>query len=372
LNRSKVDALVVGAGFYGASIACYLSQVKKFKRVLLVEKESSLFLRASYNNQARIHNGYHYPRSFTTAYRSRVNMPRFLEDWNKAAYTSFLKLYAVPKRNTNVTAKQFLRFSREIGAKIKVAAASDMDIFDTRLVDTVYECEEYAFDSKILAEMMSKELENSGVEVLFDTEVSLIKSAKGGCNVTLFGEKEDEVVEAKYVFNCTYSGLNIVRDNAVGGTQLPLKHEIAELALVKVPQPLENIGLTVMDGPFFSLMPFPSKGLHTLTHVRYTPHFAWVDDGQSNPYKVLENYPCQTRVDRMIRDASRYVPCIKDVTYTDSLFEIKTVLLKNETDDGRPILYERNEKQPRLFSVLGGKIDNIYDIFERLDREVLS
>ena len=26
-----------------------------------------------------------------------------------------------------------------------------------------------------------------------------------------------------------------------------------------------------MCGPFFSAMPFPARGLHTLSHVRYTP-----------------------------------------------------------------------------------------------------
>ncbi|MBD3843073.1 MAG: D amino acid oxidase (DAO) family protein, partial [Campylobacterales bacterium] len=51
----------------------------------------------------------------------------------------------------------------------------------------------------------------------------------------------------------------------------------------------------------------------------------------------------------------------------DSLFEVKTVLVKNETDDGRPILFEEYPSLPGFYSVLGGKIDNIYDVLERLD-----
>ena len=45
-------------------------------------------------------------------------------------------------------------------------------------------------------------------------------------------------------------------------------------------------------------------------------------------------------------------------------FDVKTVLLKNETDDGRPILYQRKPENSRVVSVLGGKIDNIYDLFD--------
>ena len=45
------------------------------------------------------------------------------------------------------------------------------------------------------------------------------------------------------------------------------------------------------------------------------------------------------------------------------------MLVKNEGDDGRPILFERHEALPGCYSVLGGKIDNIYDALERLDAE---
>ncbi|MCI5763058.1 MAG: FAD-dependent oxidoreductase, partial [Actinobacillus porcinus] len=64
------SAVIIGGGFYGVNIALYLSQYKNIKDIVILEKEAQLLSRASYVNQARIHNGYHYPRSFTTAYRS--------------------------------------------------------------------------------------------------------------------------------------------------------------------------------------------------------------------------------------------------------------------------------------------------------------
>jgi hypothetical protein len=49
------------------------------------------------------------------------------------------------------------------------------------------------------------------------------------------------------------------------------------------------------------------------------------------------------------------------------MYEIKTVLATNEVDDGRPIFLAVLADAPNFFSVLGGKIDNIFDILDRLD-----
>jgi hypothetical protein len=119
-----------------------------------------------------------------------------------------------------------------------------------------------------------------------------------------------------------------------------------------------------MDGPFFSFVPFPDRGLSTFTHVRYTPHGSWMESAECcpNPYRLLNTVNQKTSFGFMIRDAQRYLPCLSATRYRDSLFEVKTVLTKNEGDDGRPILFEVNSQQPKVISVLGSKIDNIYDV----------
>lgn len=141
------------------------------------------------------------------------------------------------------------------------------------------------------------------------------------------------------------------------------------MALVAVPEELADLGITVMDGSFFSLMPFPARGLHTLSHVRYTPHLHWMDDPGLDPYRKLAEYPKDSRAELMIRDAGRYLPAILQTRPVDSLFEVKTVLVKNENNDGRPILFEKHADLPGCYSVLGGKIDNVFDILEKLDAE---
>jgi glycine/D-amino acid oxidase-like deaminating enzyme len=369
-----IDALVIGGGFYGVSIAAYLVLQRGLRTVRLVEREPLLLSRASYNNQARIHNGYHYPRSYVTAYRSRINLPRFVADFPFAVNRNFAKLYAVARRNSKVNARQFQRFCKEIGARLEPAAPEYTEMFDRRLVEAVFLVEEFAFDAAQLQAWAEEKLAACDVEVNLNHRVELCRADGGGCAVDIVPEDADggvETVNARYVFNCTYSGLN-----HLGGTFRPvaasLKHEVTELGLIEMPPAMRGLGITVMDGPFFSAMPFPARNLHSISHVRYTPHLYWYDEVGKDPYKRLDRYAKDSRVDRMIRDAKRYMPGLGDAVLKDSLFEVKTVLAKNEGNDGRPILFEKSQTLPGFFSVLGGKIDNIYDIISHLDKETLE
>lgn len=369
---SPHDAVIIGGGFYGAAIAIYLAKQRGLKRILLIERESALLTRASYNNQARVHNGYHYPRSYTTAYRSRVNLPKFVRDWPDAVKQDFTKLYAIARRNSKVTARQFERFCLEIGARIQPAESKLQALFEPRLIEAAFLVEEYAFDATKLASWAAKELEACGVQIRLKTRVTAISNGPhGGLQVTATPDRSDEdQYTSRYVFNCTYSGLNQFKGD-YPGTQTKLKQEITEMALMHAPPVLAGLGITVMDGPFFSMMPFPARGLHTLSHVRYTPHLHWNDAQGIDPYQKLSDYDQATRVDRMMRDVGRYLPSILNAKYIESLFEVKTILVKNEGDDGRPILFEKHLELLGCYSVLGGKIDNIYDVWEKLDAEVL-
>lgn len=60
-----VDKLIIGAGIYGLYSA--LKCGESGQSVIVLERESAPFMRATYINQARVHMGYHYPRSISTA-----------------------------------------------------------------------------------------------------------------------------------------------------------------------------------------------------------------------------------------------------------------------------------------------------------------
>jgi hypothetical protein len=73
----------------------------------------------------------------------------------------------------------------------------------------------------------------------------------------------------------------------------------------------------------------------------------------------------------MQRDAERFLPCMRDAQHMTSLWETKTVLPRSAGDDSRPILVRRHADAPGLFSVLGGKIDGVYDVEDELRAVIL-
>jgi len=368
---SNWDLVVVGGGFYGCAIALHAVRRWRLQRVLLVEREDALMQRASWRNQARVHGGYHYPRSYTTAFRSRANYSRFLADWPDATRRLRTALYAIARHDSKVTARQFERFARDIDAPLAPAPADQAAWFDPRRIEAVYEVEEAVFDASHLASQAMAELAVAGIALALGTRVSAINaSEEGGLAVDWSRGGETGRWRTGRVINCTYSGLaSLLGDGDALGTSL--KHEITEMALVRPPAALAEVAITVMDGPYFSLMPSPATGLHTLSHVRYTPHRSWVEDGTIDPYAALDAHAEPSRFERMRRDAALYVPMLASLAYERSLMEIKTVPLRNETDDGRPILFTGHPRLGGVYSVLGSKIDNIEDVLERLGSAAL-
>ena len=359
-SKREVSYLIIGGGFYGCCLALYLRSITD--SVLLVETEDCLMSRASRVNQARIHTGFHYPRSPLTAVKSMVLHRRFMEDFPEAVIDDFQMLYGIARQHSKVSAKQFYRMFKDMGAPIKLSSASQSKLFDENMIEAVFSCSEAAFDYSVLVRQLSKRLEEADVEVLLNTELINLEELTDRVVVNLSNGEE---LKADYVFNITYSQINAVLDMA-GLPNANLKYELSELALIAPPPELDRIGVTVMDGPFFSCMPYPSQHLYSLSHVRYTPHKSWTDDIKEAPYSHLGSETLTSKFKYMIGNGKKYLPCLENTSYVKSIFEVKAVLLKTELNDARPILFHQQPSNSRIISILGGKIDNIYDLFALL------
>jgi glycine/D-amino acid oxidase-like deaminating enzyme len=354
------DAAIIGGGFFGCAVARHLA--RSSRRVAVLEQRADLLQRASYANQARVHGGYHYPRSPLTAHRSRVNFPRFLRDYSDCVFTDFAKYYAVARASSKVTARFFERFCQRIGAPLRPAPPEVVRLFNPDTVEAVFRVEEVAFDAVKLKGRLRHELEAAGVEVRLNTTVERLAPAPAG-RVRL--ECAGGTLEARQVFNCTYSGLNTLL-RGLGAPPVPLKMELTELALVEVPPALRGLGVTVMCGPFFSCMPFPARGLHSLSHVRYTPHRSWQEGPGEPPPPPAP--AARSNFTRMARDAARYLPLVGACRQAGSLWEVKAVLPASEGNDSRPILFLKHAGLPNHHCLLGAKLDNVYDVLDEIDR----
>lgn len=349
------DIVIIGGGFYGASLALALK--KYYKKVVILEKEAEMLSQASYVNQATIHNGYHYPRSYLTALRSRTNFPVFAQDFPKAVFDDYERIYAVAARNSKVSARQFTIFCHQLNVPIKPAEHTTRNLFDEDMIEAVFSVQEYAFNAGLLRNTLKERLAKAKVEILLQTTASHVSEDHKQLIVTL--STGEQIIAKAQAICCVYGSTNYFLTQS-GLAPLPLKHEMTEIALVDVPDSLKKLGITVIDGSFFATMPFPMTPYHSFTHVRYTPQKTFEDGEDHAQYKPKSNFPF------MIHDAVRYLPALKEAKYKSSLFTVKTVLPQHERDDGRPILYRKDYGYKNFSVVLGGKIDNIYDIFEAM------
>lgn len=361
------DTIVVGGGFYGVAIA--LERARRVQsRVVLIEREATLLAGASLINQARVHGGYHYPRSFLTGVRSRRHFHRFLRDYPDCVDTSTATFYAIARQFSKVTSRQFVEFCLRIGAPVDVAPPDVQSLFNRDAIEEVYRVEEASFDANKLRDRLVGALHVAGVEVATATTAVRVERRDAQFVVHTRSAHAEDVLVAPEVFNCTYAHLNRLIRSA-GLCPVPLKHELAELVLVDPPVALRERAVTVMCGPFFSITPCPAMGSHVLSHVRYTPHAAWLSSDSGDPVDGATQAPplgAETRVNAMIADARRFLPCMTESVYRRSLWAVKTILPLNEVDDGRPILLHRDPLAPGLVSVMGSKIDNVYDVLQML------
>jgi glycine/D-amino acid oxidase-like deaminating enzyme len=245
--------------------------------------------------------------------------------------------------------------------------------FSPRLIERLWREEEYAFDSTRLRAIMLSRLERlGGIELRNGVAATRLSRGAVGIDVET---SHGTTVTAPLVVSSVYSQINALH-RASDLPLVPLQLEVTEMALVRTPPSFANVGVTVMDGPFFSMMPFPSRGLHTLSHVRYTPHERWVDTPAApndRPIPTTEELARDTTTFReMVADVRRYVPGLGALERVDSLREVKAVLAHDDRNDSRPILVRANDGLEGYICVMGGKIDNVNDVLLEISTIVSS
>lgn len=369
----KYDKIIIGAGLYGLYAAKFCGD--RGEKVLVLEYDKEPFQRATYINQARVHMGYHYPRSLTTAVKSAGYFRRFVEDFGFCIHDKFDQVYATSDQFSWTNAKQFMEFCKAAGIRCDEVAVSRY--FKPGMCDGAFMTEEYTYDAKILQEYYEEQLsDKENVSFLYGARIQRIVKKSSVFEVWL---EDGSYAEAPFVLNATYASVNQVIDKVEGIEKefFNIKYELCEIILCEPSDMLRGTGITVMDGPFFSIMPFGKTGLHSLTSVTFTPHVT--------SYDVMPTFRCQTGLKDecipgrlgncntcsnkpdsawpyMSHLADKYMKAEYAYTYKESLYSMKPILKSSEVDDSRPTAIRVLSEEPAFISVLSGKINTVYDL----------
>ena len=110
MSALQFDRIIIGAGLYGLYSALFCC--KKGQKVIVLECDDAPFKRATYINQARVHQGYHYPRSISTALKSAGYFERFNKDYAFCVNKEFDQIYATSSQYSWSDGKQFKAFCK--------------------------------------------------------------------------------------------------------------------------------------------------------------------------------------------------------------------------------------------------------------------
>ena len=369
------DKIIIGAGIYGMYAAKRILEKKPYEKILILEVEKTYFSRGSYINQARLHNGYHYPRSYSTASKSAKYFERFYNDFKEGINDSFEKIYAVASDYSWANGDQFQKFCDNLN--IRCDEIPKEKFFNKNTIDKAFLTKEFSFDAKKIGDKLYNDLINLNCDFKFNVKISDIKNENNKYVVLL---ETGEKYETYFILNATYAGVNKIHD-LLGFEYLPIKYEFCEVILCEVSDNIKNVGLTVMDGPFFSLMPFGLTGYHSITTVSRTPHFTSYDN--LPPYDCSGNVKSQnnkehskgcihcgiypkTAFDEMVQTAKKYLKEDIEIRYVKSLYTIKPIMVASEIDDSRPTIIKQYSQNPDFYTVFSGKINTMYDLDEIL------
>lgn len=373
----KYDKIIIGAGIYGLYSALFCG--KRGENVVVLEKEDEAFKRATYINQARVHMGYHYPRSYSTAIKSAGYFERFHKDYSFSELIEFDQIYATSANFSWTNAEQFRKFCKN--ANIKCEDVPTQKYFKDGLCDGCFLTREYTYDAKILRDYFLEEIAKyENVEIKYNSDIKKITKKKEMYEIELANGEE---YESGFVLNATYASVNQIL-NMLGYEPFKIKYELCEIILCSVSENLKNTGITVMDGPFFSIMPFGKTGYHSLTSVTFTPHVTSYDSlptfdcqKNSNGYCTKEKLgncnDCPAKPESawsyMSNLAKKYLKDEYEFKYEGSLFSMKPILKASEIDDSRPTVIKQFSTNPTFVSVLSGKVNTVFDLDEVLKND---
>jgi hypothetical protein len=325
-----MNIAIIGGGWVG----CHLSfKFKDTHNITLYDKNNELFKETSYNNQNRLHLGFHYSRSLNTRNLCLNTFDRFMSDYSFLTKELPKNLYCIPTNDSLI----------DYGTFMEIFNKMNINIITTKFnkIEGCLNTEEKFIDFKKANLFFNNELQHLVIKEKIDT--TKIKKLK---------KKFDLVI------NCTNN--HIKYDNNDNSF-----YELTMMLIYKKINPIEFDALTLVDGKLFSIYPYQYDD-YTVTDVEHTPIKKFKSVKKLNLF--LETF------DENIVNKKRNLIEEKIKKYYNGFtddFRFKTYLLStkskidNLSDDRSPIISSNDN----LINCFTGKIQGIYLIEDYIKKQ---
>jgi hypothetical protein len=314
---------IIGGGWVG----CHLTnKLKQNHNVVLFEKKNELFTETSFNNQNRLHLGFHYARSHKTRTLCKESFNKFNDEYGFLIKNVKKNLYCVPKNKSLIDFQTYLKIFNDYSFTIEENKLNTLE-------GCINTNEKY-IDFELAKKYFNQELKNN----IIHKEIT---------------KKDLKKLSSEYdlVINCTNNFLKTKKN----------KNHYYELTISFLYEKIKDEffdSLTLVDGTLFSIYPYRNN-LYTVTDVEVTPLKKF------NSIKTIENFKNELTPDYINKKRIKiekkinllYENFLNVFKYNSYYLSVKSKI-KNDSDDRSPII----EFDDNIINTFTGKIQGIYMI----------
>lgn len=346
---SANEVAVIGCGIFGSMVAMRLAE--NGFNVTIYERNNECLAGASFNNQNRLHLGFHYPRDLKTAKQCIKGFDRFLNKFPECIVSNFPNAYFVSEKDSLTSEDAYIDFCNSLNIYSKPIRNTDVPI-EVKNVAKGILCNEVVYDSNILRSSILEKINISSI--CLETKSTIKKIKKIGTKYIL---NENDKKPFDVVVNCSYSDINRLTEQ-LGYEIDSVQYEYTFIPIVKLNR--ERIGVTIMDGPFMTLLPFGKTNNFLLYHVEHSViarenakkmNLSWLDSDKS----PLSKIDLKKHFEQMKKSCEYFIPELSNAKMVGVLQGPRMVKSKSEKNDERPSIVN---SYGNYFTVFSGKIDH--------------
>jgi glycine/D-amino acid oxidase-like deaminating enzyme len=354
------NVAVIGCGIFGAEIALKASACGLTVKIL--EARSDILSGASMNNQNRLHLGFHYPRDLETGRQSIRGFDAFRQNYAECIQSDFLNAYFIANSGSLTTPASYLQFCEELGVPFQKIDAKNFSVA-IRGADTGILCEEVVYDCAILRELVKQKLRQKHVEVSLGERVTKLSRQGGRYRLETLAQS---TIFADVVINASYGDINRLTEE-LGHVVEENLYEYTAVPIIKMDMP--RVGVTIMDGPFMTVLPHGKSENFLLYNVAQSVVASSVARLMDSRWLSPETAPFSGMdksafFRKMVRMCSEYMPSLGNAELVGFLEGPRMVLEKKDASDARPSMVTNYDDG--YFSVFAGKIDHSIWVAEDL------
>ena len=353
--KKKKNILIVGAGIHGCFLGKYLSNYNL--NIYIIEKNSDICLGASNATHNRANRGFHYPRSTVTTHECKTAYKYFEKNYSNFL-RKFQSYYCIEKKS-KTSFKKYISFFKKNNLKFEIINKSKYLKKDN--LEGILRAEEGCYNHSEIKKMLKKKMSNKKINMLYNFDIKKIFSVVNLISTKnkIFAKKIDLII------NTTYDNSNQVLKKFINKAKIEkYTHQLTEVVRIKCKK--KYPGITIMDGPYATIMPHVGKKNEYLLYDVTNS----ILKTSSSPIKIKTK---KSNFKKIKKKLSKYINFTNDFKYVSSNYGNRPVpLIDKEANRSTKIIENYYAKKIKLITIREGKYISAPYISRMLSKKIIK